>query len=108
MRWWLLAALGVGDRLALGRSPWSVARSLALSLGAVLRLAARLPALMGALLALSRARGLLDGEPPAPAVPVVGIAEVVGRWPSWNGLARQLSRALFPMLHKPPRTPQQS
>jgi hypothetical protein len=94
---WSLASVRHATKLLKHRSAYSAAKILRVPLGVILRLAGRLPLLGQKISHLGIMRGI--GEAGITQEKAPDIFESPRHFPSWTSFVRELSPALYPLLH---------
>ena len=94
-RWWLDDILKIAVRLTEGESAYAIARSLFESLAGLLHIRGWIAKAGAVVAALARESGLLDAEPPRPAVTGEALA-MARRFSSWPKFTHFFSRTFYP------------
>lgn len=101
-RWFWEDILRIARRLSMGESAYSIAKTIHVSLAAMLNLKAWIRKAGPRILALTREAGLLDDTPPLPAPACAAdTLTLVYRWPRWTAFTHCFSRALYPIRFPP-------
>jgi len=94
---WTLSSVRHASTLLKNRSAYSTAKVLKVSLGIIQRLASKLPMLSQKIILLGKSRGI--GEANSAQDMAHDIFESPRHFPCWESFARELSLALYPLLH---------
>jgi len=94
---WTLSSVRHASHLLKSASAYHTAKLLGVSLGVILRLSRKLPELGRKILNLGKMRGI--GEAYSTQDDVSDIFEFPRHFPSWTSFVRELSLALYPLLH---------
>jgi transposase-like protein len=100
---WTLASVRRASILLKNRSAYSTAKILHVSLGAILRLAKKLPEFSQKILLLGKSRGVCEAT--ITQDKTSEILDYPRLFPCWVSFVRELSLALYPLLHIAKTTP---